>query len=444
MSEFWASTLEETVRTSGRLARSPKRIRDVADWLSCSGDGPTSTAQGTSNVPFQRWFHFKEAYSPKFVADTLGALPYRVSTCLDPFGGSGTTAVTCRMLGIGSTTIEINPYLADLIKAKLTPIGVAAFRRTYEQKIGSLRAKSGDWKIPPGMPLTMTEPGIDGRFVFPRDVFGTVRAIARASDLLAKAEARLLKVLLGSVLVANSNVVINGKGRRYRSRWEERQKQSQDLISSLDDAVDMAVADLTMYSGVPKGQHRVLQGDTRTVLSKVENADVAIFSPPYPNSFDYTDVYNLELWMLGYLNSSPDNMTLRKRTLRSHVQTKWQNTPRVAQSPKLDIAVRQLVKRRDELWNPNIPEMVAFYFDDLYKVFEELRRILAVGHHAIVAIGDSQYAGILIDVAAILVECVKPLGFRLTKRGAIRSMRNSSQHGGSFKLSEHCLVFERI
>jgi hypothetical protein len=35
------------------------------------------------------------------------------------------------------------------------------------------------------------------------------------------------------------------------------------------------------------------------------------------------------------------------------------------------------------------------------------------------------------------------LGFRLTKSGAIRSMRTSSQHGGKFDLSEHCLVFER-
>jgi hypothetical protein len=347
------------------------------------------------------------------------------------------------MLGITSTSIEINPYLADLIRAKITPVSAAAFRRVYERQIASLRTRRDDWRLSTGMPATMTEPGVAARYVFPRDVFATVRAIARASDKLGNAEGRLLKVLLGSVLVPNSNVLINGKGRRYRSRWEERQKHSQDLIRSLDEAVDMAVADLTSYSGIPKGRHRVIKGDTRAALSKVESADVAIFSPPYPNSFDYTDVYNLELWMLGYLNSGLDNRALRKGTLRSHVQTKWHKTSRIAQSAKLDIAVRQLVRRREQLWNPNIPEMVAFYFDDLFKVFQELRRILKVGHHAIVAIGDSQYAGVLVDVAAILVECVRPLGFRLIKRGAIRSMRNSSQHGGSFKLSEHCLVFER-
>ena len=184
MNEFWASTLEDTVRTSGRLARGSRRVRDVTDWLSCSEEGPTSSAQGTLNIPFQRWFHFKEAYSPKFVADTLGSLPYRVNTCIDPFGGSGTTAVTCRMLGINSTTIEINPYLADLIKAKLTPIAPSDFQRAYEHTMTSLRINKGDRLLLSGMPLTMTEPGVGERYIFPREVFATARAIARASSKL--------------------------------------------------------------------------------------------------------------------------------------------------------------------------------------------------------------------------------------------------------------------
>lgn len=74
----------------------------------------------------------------------------------------------------------------------------------------------------------------------------------------------------------------------------------------------------------------------------------------------------------------------------------------------------------------------------------ELKRILKVGHHAIVAIGDSQYAGVHIDVATILSECVEGLSFKLVQNEAMRSMRNSSQHGGSLSLSEHCLVFERV
>jgi hypothetical protein len=39
-----------------------------------------------------------------------------------PVEGSGTTTVTCRMLGISSTVVEVKPFLADLIKAKLVHV----------------------------------------------------------------------------------------------------------------------------------------------------------------------------------------------------------------------------------------------------------------------------------------------------------------------------------
>lgn len=444
MTEFWRAPLAETVRTSRRLAHRRVGLSDVGNWLECyTEDAPTSSNQGAASIPFQRWFHFKEAFSPKFVADTLGSLPYKVDRCLDPFGGSGTTAVTCRMLGISSDVVEVNPFLADLIEAKLTPLPAAKFCATYDRLLSDLKIKPSDGLPITGMPPTMAEPGVKNRFVFAADVYAMIRAIVRKSADLPADEARLLRVLLGSVLVPNSNVTINGKGRRYRRGWETRRRSAADLIASLDDAVDMAAADLTSYSGPRRGRHAVHRGDARSALAGVDHADVAVFSPPYPNSFDYTDVYNLELWMLGYLKSGPDNRTLRHQTLRSHVQMKWRETQRVAASAALEETLDALRRGRSDLWNPHIPEMIGFYFDDLAMIFMQLRRILSPGRHAVVAIGDSQYGGIHVDVASILVECVRPLGFRLTESGAIRSMRSSSQHGGGFELSEHCLVFER-
>ncbi len=148
--------------------------------------------------------------------------------------------------------------------------------------------------------------------------------------------------------------------------------------------------------------------------------------------------------MLGYLRSAVDNRVLRSNTLRSHVQTKWQTSTAAFESPTLKDALNRLIQARSDLWNPNIPEMVGYYFHDLFEIFKQIRQILSIGHHAVVAIGDSQYGGIHIDVAEILREAVRSVGFELSQRGAIRSMRSSSQHGGKFDLSEHCLVFERV
>ena len=78
------------------------------------------TNSGAERIPFQGWRHFKEAFTPEIVYEAVQAAASPVTSCIDPFGGSGTTALACQFLGVEPTTIEVNPYLADLIEAKLT------------------------------------------------------------------------------------------------------------------------------------------------------------------------------------------------------------------------------------------------------------------------------------------------------------------------------------
>jgi DNA modification methylase len=74
---------------------------------------------GAPKLPFQTWRHVKEAFAPEFVARAISESKVPVRKCLDPFGGSGMTALACQFLGVHPTTIEVNPFLADLIEAKL-------------------------------------------------------------------------------------------------------------------------------------------------------------------------------------------------------------------------------------------------------------------------------------------------------------------------------------
>ncbi|RCI91778.1 DNA methylase N-4/N-6 [Klebsiella pneumoniae] len=412
---FWQSEINETITNSFRFIAKSEHD-NFSKWLSKYNEkAPTSSNQGTIDLPFQRWFRFKEAFSPKFVVDTLTSLPYEVNTCLDPFLGSGTTAITCKLMGINSIGTEVNPFLADLISAKLKYVSPEIFLRGYKNIIDNLEIIPEDFLLTPGMPLSFTEPGIKGRFIFYKNTYATIRALLRSSKLMSNDEARLFKVLLGSVLIENSNAIVNGKGRRYRRNWESRVKTGHDVIRSLNKAVYNALEDIQLFRTENNSTHTILNGDTRKLLKDIKKADVIIFSPPYPNSFDYTDVYNIELWMLDYLKNDIDNKKLRNQTFRSQ-----------------------------DLWNKNIPEMVYNYFEDLQTIFKEFSRILPVNHHAIVAIGDSQYAGVHIDVGVILEEILISLGFVLQEKGEIRSMRSSSQHGGKFELSEHCLVFKKI
>ena len=81
------------------LSRANEEIAEK--WLSAQDFGaPVSSNLGAGNLPFQRWFRFKEAYSPAFVTDTITTCDYPVRRILDPFGGSG-------HYGTGSTNARL-------------------------------------------------------------------------------------------------------------------------------------------------------------------------------------------------------------------------------------------------------------------------------------------------------------------------------------------------
>ena len=170
-------------------------------------------------------------------------------------------------------------------------------------------------------PRTFVEPGHNGRWIFGVDVAERILALRDAiEDLGDEAHRRLFRVLLGGVLVQASNVVVSGKGRRYRQRWAERVVPPERLPELFIASARNAIRDIHRFGRRAVNSYEVLRGDSRITLQRVESCELAVFSPPYANSSDYTDIYNVELWALGYLDGSRANSRLRSATLSSHVQ----------------------------------------------------------------------------------------------------------------------------
>jgi hypothetical protein len=198
--------------------------------------------------------------------------------------------------------------------------------------------------------------------------------------------------------------------------------------------------DLCLYSDRSCRDYQLLRGDSRQLIGKIDRFDAAIFSPPYPNSFDYTDIYNLELWMLGYLDSKISNQSLRRSTLRSHVQVNRPLEKKPLKSVKLGRLYTELSAIRGDLWDDRLPEMVISYFEDMRQILADIHTSLESDGRVFMAVGNSQYAGVRIDVPRILAEISKNLGFDVINSCAIRSMRTSAQQGGEHDLAESLVV----
>ncbi|MDX9973803.1 MAG: SAM-dependent methyltransferase [FCB group bacterium] len=425
------------------FAETPEWIGDGIELTSPEriGNAPVTTNQDGKHTAFQRWFHFKEAFSPSFVSAAIASLGFRPQHILDPFGGSGTSAITAQLLSVDATTIEVNPFLADIIKTKVSTLTAEKLRSAAADFCARLSSTRSNVSRLRYLPETFIESEEKARWIFP------VTVARRLSQYIACIEAiededvqRFFRVALGAVLIDCSNVYVNGKGRRYRSGWLCNQPTVALLDEKFSNQFNTSFEDVLRFERRPRSRITVINGDSRSELTCLtQQADLIVFSPPYPNSFDYTDIYNVELWVLGYLRSSTDNRKLRNETLRSHVQIRREyETPRW-KSRRLTQTLDALNSQREVLWAADIPAMVAAYFRDLELVLEQCKRLLNPSGKVMMVVGDSRYANVRIEVAEILVELATDMGFGRVLKKEVRQMRSSAQQGGSFHLAE-CIV----
>jgi len=402
------------------------------------------TNAGAPKLPFQTWRNFKEAFAPELVARAVNNCRLQVFRCIDPFGGSGTTALACQFLGVEPITVEVNPYLADLIQAKLQSYDADSLVRDLGKIIRGVKREKSNPVAFKMLPKTFIEPGVNGRWIFNKEVAIRVEAYRQAIENLSDPVHRTLcRALLGGIVLEVSNVVVSGKGRRYRRMWYERRRTGTDVDRLFSALAQQAIMEIHAHKDRKYSNFLLIRGDSREKLHDVPKCELAVFSPPYPNSFDYTDVYNIELWMLGYLKDSQANRSLRQSTLCSHVQILRDFPKPPGGSVTLTETLVMLERNREKLWSRWIPSMVGGYFYDMAKVLCGLNEILRPGGETWAVVGDSRYANVHIPTATVLSELAPSLNFEVVFLETMRSMRSSAQQGGREELAETLLVLRK-
>jgi hypothetical protein len=404
---------------------------------------PTTTNQGSHEVPFQRWFKFKEAFSPLLVKRIIDESPIEVRKSLDVFGGCGTSALTSAFMGVHPTIIEVNPFLVDVIRAKLGRYDVNQVARNYTAwQLSARKLYRATMKLPGHLPPSFIECRGAERWIFSSNVMRMLEAYRLGLRHIKSTEIRrLFRVLLGSTLVDVSNVVVNGKGRRYRESWEISQKRPTDVVEALDKRIADVIYDVTRFMGRAEVEPAVISGDARRVLQEVEMADIVITSPPYPNSFDYTDIYNVELWVLGYVRTRAQETQLRHAAVRSHVQRQLPHSECCVLSETLCRTVKELKGARSELWSRQIPEMIESYFADLVSILTQLRVKVRLGGSISLIVADSAYGGNVVRVGKILAELADRLEFSHVSVEKLRDITGSAQQGWKRTLREEIVTF---
>src|SRR5687768_11585383 len=93
---------------------------DAQDSIAPIIDTHNGKASSANNFPFHNWYNFVLGYSPEFPEYVLKREGTTVEDLVvDPFMGSGTTLVVCKILGIPSEGVDANDFMIDAARTKL-------------------------------------------------------------------------------------------------------------------------------------------------------------------------------------------------------------------------------------------------------------------------------------------------------------------------------------
>lgn len=393
------------------------------------------------NKPFQRWYRYKEGFSVELVEQLIKEYSNKKKgTILDPFSGSGSTLLAANNMGYSAIGFEVNPFSAFLSTCKLeqyTKKDIEKFKKNYE----NILHKAENSEIPYVLPKL----SISGK-VFQSEIetyymhVGTLIAECDENEKVIN----LLKLGWLACLEPLSNYRKAGNGLKIKKYTKPRKVV-------VDDARVMLLEEYqNMYIDLLKNKNAgeaILFNESCLNMSKrikPRSIEGIIFSPPYANCFDYTEIYKLELWFGRFVSEYTDLKKLRCSSLHSHLNGNL-NVEVQSKSKILSTLLEKLQEK--ELWDKKIPKMLQLYYDDMFCVLDECYQALADGGFCCIVVGNSAYGGIVFPADLILAEYAERIGFRVDKIEVDRYIITSSQqyeitkeNGKYLRESVVCLV----
>lgn len=317
---------------------------------------------------------------------------------LDPFGGSGTTAVEAVRLGRPAISMDANPLAAMIGHAKIAApsLQTLASMRTLHSALSTFLL------APPADPTQLVDqygdsaPAIPNREKwFADSAFGELAHIRYRIDAQPD-EARSLSLLALSRTVLSAS--FQDSETRYKSSPREIGvgETTRRFLRELDFILRRVREE---PAGADEASAEFLTGDSRMLLGTLpdRSIDAIVTSPPYGNATDYHLYHRFRLLWLGF-----DPVALGHVEIGSHLKHQR--------------------------------EASGFdsYLDDMRPILEHTARLLRPGRFACFVVGDSVYSGEVFRSDLALAELARDFGMtehRILKRTLHRTKRSFTPAG---------------
>jgi hypothetical protein len=263
----------------------------------------------------------------------------------------------------------------------------------------------------------------------------------------------LLFLVWLSILEQSSNVFKEGNGLKYRNKrrkpgkyitvpdneWIPRYfgKDISTFIENLWKQKSNQVSEDMATFKIPSGftpQVRTGSCFEAKNLDFDQPIDLAIFSPPYANRFDYFEAFKMELWMGDFVKSSNDLARLRHDSMRSNLAAQKYS------SDSVWTELSPFINCMDETASSvrmGIKDALQGYFYDTRVLFQNLQPILSKRAKIAIVVGNSAYAKSIVPTDILIAKIGIEEGYKVQSIKVARNLHVSSQQRSTLNSLEN-------
>lgn len=403
-------------------------------------DAPRQNAYLTfrGNVKYGRhgWLRLTPAYSLHVVNDILAeASPD--DFILDPFSGTGTTALAGTVLGVRAHAVDLNPFLVWLGNLKIRSYSpelldkLLAFANEIPERLTNTNQQDNVW-VPP---IHQIEKWWNGP---------NLSALAKLYHFISQQDsgdctlADLLRIVFCRVAIETSNASFGHQSMSFKktSKHEQPLLLDEDLINNATARIASLFVECAreIVDGIrmetPLAEGHVYLGDSRELQSvlPLRTYTKVITSPPYPNRMSYIRELRPYMYWLGYLNNGRQAGEIDWQAIGGTWGSATSNLGAWRPDPSCSIPYAGFdgLVREIEVENVLLGRYVRKYFEDMFRHFRNLENVMSSGGSCYYIIGNSKFYSTLVPAEKIYASLLAEVGFRKIRIDVLRK-RNSKK-----------------